>query len=258
MDEPPQSPILYDDGQSYRIKLEGFEGPLDLLLHLIRRHRFDIYDIPIARILDEYLGVLDLLRELDLDVAGDFLVMAATLAEIKSRMLLPLPQEPEEEEGADPRAELVRRLVEYERIREAALELESRPLLGRDVFARTWRGADLEELPAPDPAFEADLYQLLMAFKGLLDSAPEDLVHDVFRERISIQEAIQEILDQFDGLPPGAGLSFRDLFPPRPSRGRVVATFLALLELVRLRALRVVQVVPFGELRLYVSPPEEG
>ncbi len=248
--------ILREGGEGYRVRLEGFEGPLDLLLHLIRKNRYDIYDIPIARILEEYLAVLDVLGEFDLDEAGEFLVMAATLAEIKSRMLLPAPPEPEEE-GEDPRAELVRRLLEYERIREAASELEARPQLGRDVFDRPGRAPDLDEVEHPDAPLEVDLFQLLLAFKDLVDQAPEEFVHEVARQRISIHEAIQEILDHFQAVPAGAGLLFRDLFPPRPSRSRVVATFLALLELVRLRALRVVQAVPFGEIRVYAVPGEE-
>jgi segregation and condensation protein A len=254
----PSEGILFGEGQTYKVRLEGFEGPLDLLLHLIRRHRYDIYDIPIARILEEYLGALEVIRELDLDLAGEFLVMAATLAEIKSRMLLPVPEEPAEEEGEDPRAELVRRLVEYERMREAALQLGDRPQLGRDVFARTWRAAELDELELPEAPLELDLYQLLLAFKGLLETASEDFVHEVVRQRVSIQEAIQEVLDRFQGLPAGMGLSFPELFPARPSRSRVVATFLALLELVRLRAIRVVQAVPFGEIRVYAVPGEDG
>jgi segregation and condensation protein A len=254
MDEQAKTGILYEDGQTYKVRLEGFEGPLDLLLHLIRKHRFDVYDIPIARILQEYLQVLEVMRELDLDVAGEFLVMAATLAEIKSRLLLPTGGELEDEEGEDPRAELVRRLVEYERMREAARQLEDRPWLGRDVFARTWRSPDLDEVESPDALYEVDLFQLLVAFKGLLDEAPEEFVHEVVRERISIQDAIQELLEQFGRLPPGMGISFRDLFPPRPARARVVATFLALLELVRLRALRVVQAGAFGDLRVYATP----
>lgn len=250
--------ILFGEGQAYKVRLEGFEGPLDLLLHLIRRHRYDIYDIPIARILEEYLGVLEVIRELDLDLAGEFLVMAATLAEIKSRMLLPAPKEPAaEEEGEDPRAELVRRLVEYERMREAALQLGGLPQLGRDVFARTWRAAELDEIEPPEAPLELDLYQLLLAFKGLLETASEDFVHEVVRQRVSIQEAIQEVLDRFQGLPAGMGLSFSDLFPARPSRSRVVATFLALLELVRLRAIRVVQAAPYGEIRVYAVPGED-
>ncbi len=254
---PPADPILVGDGASYRVRLEGFEGPLDLLLHLIRKHRYHIYDIPIARILDEYLAALETLRELDLDGAGEFLLMAATLAEIKSRMLLPVPQAPEEEEGGDPRAELVRRLVEYERIREAARALEERPQLGREVFARTFRAPDLDEVELPDAPLDLDLYQLLVAFRELLQGTPEELLEEVARQRVSLQDAIQELLDAFQGLPAGASLSFRELFPRRAGRERVVATFLAILELVRLRAIRVVQAVSFGELRVYAVGSQE-
>jgi len=250
--------ILFEENQTYKVRLEGFEGPLDLLLHLIRKNRFDIYDIPIAAILQEYLAVLGVMGELNLDVAGEFLLMAATLAHIKSKMLLPVPEEPGDEEGPDPRAELVRRLVEYERIKEAARQLEALPLLGKDVFARTWRAPDLDALEQPDALLEADLYDLLLAFQGLLRDAPEEFVHDVVRQRVSIQEAIQEILEQLQSLPPGVGVSFRDLFPPRPTRDRLVATFLALLELLRLRAVRVMQSVAFGEIRVHAVAAEEG
>ncbi len=250
--------ILFGDGQTYKVRLEGFEGPLDLLLHLIRKHRYEIYDIPIARILEEYLGVLEAMRELDLDLASDFLVMAATLAEIKSRMLLPRSDEGDEgDEGEDPRAELVRRLLEYERIRHAAERLAARPRLGKDVFARPWRSPDLDALEPLDAPIEADLFQLLLALREVLDEAPDDFVGEVARERVTIQESIQEILDRFQGLPGGAGLSFRDLFPAGTTRTRVVTTFLALLELVRLRAIRVVQAAPFGDIRLYAVPEEE-
>ena len=258
-DETKSRPVLVHEGQRYRVRLEGFEGPLDLLLHLIRRHRYDIYDIPVARILEEYLAVLEAMRELDLDVASEFLVMAATLAEIKSRMLLPRPEDSdEEEEGEDPRAELVRRLVEYERMKAAAERLGARPVLGRDVFARPWPSPDLEDVEAPEAPLEADLIQLLLAFREVLAEAPEDFVEDVARDRMSIQEAMQEILDLFRRLPPGTGLSFRDLVPPRSPRSRVITAFLALLELVRLRAVRAVQAAPFGEIRLYAVPSEEA
>ena len=255
-DGPTGEGILFEDGQSYTIRLEGFEGPLDLLLHLIRKNRFDIYNIPIAAILKEYLGVLEVMRELDLDVAGEFLVMAATLAHIKSRLLLPSPEEEAAEEGEDPRAELVRRLVEYERLRIAAADLEHRPVLGRDVFARTWRAVDFDDVEVPDAPVEADLYELLIAFREMMAEAPEEVIHEIARERISLHEAMTEVLDQFARLPAGLGVSFRELFPPRPTRERVIATFLALLELVRVRAIRVMQVATFGELRVYAVPTE--
>ena len=140
-DQTPKSSILYEEDQTYMVRLMGFEGPLELLLHLIRKHKYDIYDIPIASILREYLEVLEAMQELNLDLAGEFLVMAATLAQIKSRMLLPRHTEGEEgdDEGLDPRAELVRRLLDYERYREAATSLETLPHLGRDVFSREIR-----------------------------------------------------------------------------------------------------------------------
>jgi segregation and condensation protein A len=250
--------ILFEENQTYKVRLEGFEGPLDLLLHLIRKHRYDVYDIPIARILQEYLAVLDVMQELDLDVAGEFLLMAATLAHIKSRMLLPVPEDDAgQTEVEDPRLELVRRLVEYEQFREAAGELEHLAILGRDVFARTWRAPELDEAGEAEAPMEGDLYDLLLAFHDLLKEAPEEFVEDVARQRISIQDAIQEILDRFEGLGPGEGLAFRDLFAPRPTRAEVVATFLALLELIRLRAVRVQQAVSFGEIRIQTVPAAE-
>lgn len=250
--------ILFEENQTYKVRLEGFEGPLDLLLHLIRKHRYDVYDIPIAQILKEYLATLDAMRELDIDVAGEFLLMAATLAHIKSRMLLPVPEEEgASEDGEDPRSDLVRRLVEYEQFRQAAGDLESLAILGRDVFARTWRAPELEEANRADVPVEGDLYDLLLAFHELLKEAPEEFVEDVARQRVSIQEAIEEILDRFESLPPGSGVSFRDLFPSRPTRDRVVATFLALLELIRLRAVRVQQAAAFGEIWIQSIPATE-
>ncbi|MBI5446219.1 MAG: segregation/condensation protein A [Deltaproteobacteria bacterium] len=258
MTESPRAGILFEEDRIYKVRLDGFEGPLDLLLHLIRKSRFDIYDIPIAKILQEYLEVLDLLRELNLDVAGEFLVMAATLAQIKSKMLLPVPEDPAEE-GEDPRAELVRRLLEYGRFRDAAADLEALPTLGRDVFARTWadapEGAEADLAEAP---LEASLYGLVLAFRELLKRAPEEFSEDVIRQRISMQDAIREILELCQALPAGATLAFTDLFPPRPARERLVATFLGLLELVRLRAVRIVQSVPFGEIRVCPIPAEEA
>ncbi|NTU60312.1 MAG: segregation/condensation protein A [Deltaproteobacteria bacterium] len=250
--------ILFEENQTYKVRLEGFEGPLDLLLHLIRKHRYDVYDIPIAQILREYLAVLDAMQELDIDVAGDFVLMAATLAHIKSRMLLPVPEEEAAEEGEDPRSELVRRLVEYEQFRQAAGDLESLAILGRDVFARTWRAPELDEAAAgAEVPMEGDLYDLLLAFHELLREAPEEFVEDVARQRVSIQEAIEEILDRFEGLAPGSGVSFRELFPARPTRDRIVATFLALLELIRLRAVRVQQAAAFGEIWIQSIPAAE-
>ena len=153
-------------GSAYAVKLSVFEGPLDLLLHLIRLNEVDITDIPIALIAEQYLEYLDLMRELNLDVAGEYLLMAATLAWIKSRMLLPPVEGEEEEEGADPRAELIARLLEYQRFKEAAEELRERQILGRDVFEA--RGSSLEGTPEAEREIEVGMIQLLEAFRKVL------------------------------------------------------------------------------------------
>jgi segregation and condensation protein A len=249
------SGVLSHENQVYQVRLAGFEGPLDLLLHLIRKNRFDIWDIPIARILQEYLEVLEVLRELNLDHAGEFLLMAATLAQIKSKLLLPVHEEAEEE-GEDPRAGLVRRLLEYEQFRAAAGVLDALPVLGRDVFART--AEPLEAEPPPEQPLELDLYDLVRAFRDVLKQAPEQFADEVVRQRISLQDAIREILELCEGTPAGDSLSFRELFPPGTPRERLVAVFLALLELVRLRAIVVMQSVPFGEIRIRQIPMQEA
>ncbi len=248
--------ILFEEDQSYVVRLAGFEGPLELLLGLIRKHKYDIYDIPIAAILKDYLGVLEMMEELDIDLAGDFLVMAATLTHIKSRMLLPKELEEEEEDGEDPRAELVRRLLEYERFREAAKELEERPLLGRDVFARNPEDSE-DQLERPKPPIEADLFHLLMAFKDVLKEASEEFIHEVTRNRMTTQEAMSELLEYFEEIEPGESLSFRELFPPHPTRDRVVALFMGILQLMHIKAIKVVQSVAFGEIRISATPMED-
>lgn len=235
------------NGEDYRVKLEIFEGPLDLLLHLIRKNEVDIYDIPIAVIVDQYMAYLDLLRSLDLDVAGEFLVMAATLAQIKSRMLLPAG-EGGEEEGPDPRAELVQRLLEYQRYQEAAGELLSRELLGRDVFVR---GSAVEEIKGaaaaagiPAVTFaEVGIFALLEALQGVLKRLGDESLHQVIRERISITEKISELMNRMRDV---ESLAFDQLFTQVTSRMEVVVLFLALLELIRLRILRVQQNEEFG------------
>jgi len=157
---------------SYEIRIENFEGPLDLLLHLIKKNEMDIYNIPIADITAQYVAYIDAMKNLNLDVAGEFLLMAATLLHIKSRLLLPQAQEDEpEEEEEDPRAELVRRLLEYQKYKEAAASLDARPLLGREVFARTFPSPEFEE--TPESGFEAvGLYDLVEAFRSILRERP--------------------------------------------------------------------------------------
>ncbi|TAL16376.1 segregation/condensation protein A [bacterium] len=249
--------LLFGEDNTYLVRLEGFEGPLELLLHLIRKHKYDIYDIPIAAILVEYLAVIEALQEFDIDLAGEFLVMAATLAQIKSRMLLPRPALPEEEEeGGDPRAELVRRLLDYERFREAALGLAGQPLLGRDVFLRPQNQEEKKAL-RPEPPIETNLYSLLVAFREVLRDAPEEFIHEVSRDRMTTQEAMTELLDRFRLLGDGESIEFHELFSGPPRRDRIVALFMGLLELVKMSAIKIWQPVAFGEIRIMAVSIEE-
>ncbi len=232
----------------YSIKIPLFEGPRDLLLHLIRKDEVDIYDIPVARIAEQYLEYIDLMKELNLEVAGEFLVMAATLAQIKSRMLLPPAEGEGEEEGVDPRMQLVERLLEYKKFKEAAEDLGARENLWRDVFVRSGRGAweDGNE-PADEVLFNFGLMDLLDAFKKVLASAPAVHFHDVGSEGISITDRINQILQRLSGLD---SLTFDGLFEEDKTKGQIVVTFLALLELARLRAVKIFQAEEYGVIRI--------
>ena len=237
---------------SYEIKLDIFEGPLDLLLYLIRKNEIDIYNIPIALITEQYLEYLDLMRSLNLDLAGEYLVLAATLIHIKSRMLLPpVEGDDETEEGEDPRAELVQQLLEYQTFKEAALNLEGRPLLERDVFTR---GAPLEE-PADaeeeeDAMIEVGIYELVQAFRRIISGLDqsEDLAIDT--EKMSLADRINEIMER---LSEEKQLTFTELLGERMDRKRIVYTFLAILELMKLRMVRAYQSGPFGAIRLFLA-----
>lgn len=230
------------EGQ-YRVELPAFEGPLDLLLHLIQQHELDILDIPMSFITSKYLGYLDAMRTMAIDVASEYLVMAATLAHIKSKMLLPVVPKGQEEDGLpgeeeDPRAELVRRLLEYQKYKAAALELGERSALGRDVFPR---GA---AEPVPEtvaPFAEVGVFALLDAFDKLLKRTNVRLDHEVAFDRISITDRILELTER---LSVRRAMPFEELFDEsqRPlNRFDVVITFLALLEMCRLRLTRVYQ-----------------
>lgn len=221
---------------STRVQLEIFEGPLDLLLHLIKKNEVSITDIPIALITEQYLATVELMQTLDLDLAGEFLVMAATLIHIKSRMLLPAgEEEAEEEEGGDPRAELVRRLLEYQRYKEAAAELEQREVLTRDVFVRA--SAPIEEA-GPREFREVSVFELLGALKRVIDRLPKDFVHEVTLEKVSVREKMALLLDT---LRDQSRVVFESLFADVKSRVEIVVTFLAMLELVKVRAIRIYQ-----------------
>jgi len=235
-----------------KVQLEIFEGPLDLLLHLIKKSEVSITDIPIALITEQYLATLELMQGLNLDVAGEFLVMAATLIHIKSRMLLPPGDEEEdEEEGGDPREELMRRLLEYQRFKEAAQELESRDILKRDVFVRSPEPSEETESVAFE---EVSLFDLLSALRRVLERFPKEDVHEVTVEKISLREKMQGLLDELHKK--GKAL-FQSFFETAASRMEVVVTFLAMLELVRLRAIRVAQEERVGPIMLELAAPLE-
>jgi len=247
--------LLFDYRSLYSVKLETFEGPLDLLLHLIRKNELNIYDIPIADITRQYLEYIRLMEELNLEVAGEFLVMASTLLQIKSRMLLPAAVDEEgNEEEEDPRAELVRRLLEYQRYKDASLLLRERDLLGRETFARKFDPPDLVDLVPEEGPLEVELFQLIDAFRKVLAKLPEAVIHQVAADTISIADRITEILafiiDRKTVL-------FDELFDERTSREFLVVTFLAILELCKLRMVNIVQDERYGSILLTPAVIEE-
>jgi segregation and condensation protein A len=231
---------------AYRVALPEFEGPLDLLLHLCKTHEIDIVNIPIAFITEKYLEYLELLQSLPVDVAADYLVMAATLAYLKSRELVPAPEPlevaaEEDEEALDPREELIRRLLEYQKYKDAGERLGARPIEGRTVFGR---GAPIEdEGDSQRPLADHSAWKLIEAFGKLLEKAGKKLTHEVVVDRVSIGERINQLIDRLES---GAG-SFRfedcfDLELPGPElRNQMVVTLLAILELARLKVVRVLQ-----------------
>lgn len=248
MTESAQNSLFADDASiACLVKTEAFEGPLDLLLHLIKKNEVDIYNIPIAEISRQYLDYIDVMRELNLDVAGEFLVMASTLIQIKSQMLLPNPQdgEGEEDQGEDPRAELVRRLLEYGKYREAAIDFAGRQLLDRDVFARNFPSPELEALAPEEATVEIELFELVDAFRRILAKAPKESFHEVGSENISIADRISDILEFMQGRDL---VTFEELFLGNLTREFIVATFLAILELCRLKMLKLTQVESYGEI----------
>jgi segregation and condensation protein A len=234
----------------YKVKLEVFEGPLDLLLYLIKKEEVDIYDIPIERITNQYMEYLTLMQMLNLEVAGEFLVMAATLMYIKSRMLLPADQQvtdTETEEGEDPRWELIRQLVEYKKFKDAGLQLGQREEQQANIFSRGSPDAGTE-VDKDIPLAEVSIFDLINAFNEVLKkaSAREDF-REIIEERFTVSDKIEEILYT---LRDRSEMIFSELFATASSRAEVVVTFLALLELIRLKRLKVVQVEAFGEIQV--------
>lgn len=226
----------------YLVKLETFEGPLDLLLHLIKKEELDIYDIPIALVTRQYLEYLEMMRMLDLDIAGEFIVMASDLMRIKARMLLPRPEELEEEE-ADPRAELVRRLLEYKKYKEVAKDLRGRETERLGVFARGWIPEVTDE-PIVELQ-EVSVFHLLDVMRSVMTRFAQESVHRVAREGVKVEQKMDEILA---ALAEVEGIAFRAFVEKCKSKFEVLVSFIALLELIHFGRVMVVQKVPFGEI----------
>ena len=234
---------------AYKVMLDIFEGPLDLLLYLIKKNEVDIYDIPIAVITDQYLEYLDLMKALNLDVVGEFLVMASTLTAIKSRMLLP-PSEDEEESGEeiDPRAELMEHLLEYQRYKEAAHQLKDRDLLEKDIFTRIQSEEQSLQVDKDTAVIEVNLFDLVDALRKVIER--KDLAGDFMEvtvEKISVKDKMVEILEK---LKENQQITFQSLFDEITTRYEIIVAFLSILELMRLRAVKVFQVHPYGEIRV--------
>lgn len=233
---------------TYKVKLEVFEGPLDLLLYLIKKEEIDIYDIPITVVTDQYLEYLELMQLLDLTIAGEFLVMAATLIHIKSKMLLPPDQTEQEAEEEDPRAELVKRLLEYKKFKEAASALGQMESHQKHLFPRVGPGIDISELPAAEEEFvEASLFDLITAFTKVLKDIPKEAFHKVVKDEFTVSEKIHDILHM---LCDRKSVLFTELFKAAKNKFEVITIFLAILELIKIREIGVRQLATFGEIEI--------
>jgi segregation and condensation protein A len=240
---------LYIPPDALQVFLEAFEGPLDLLLYLIRRQNLDILDIPIAEITRQYLQYIDLMQELQLELAGEYLLMAATLAEIKSRMLLPRPHGAADGEEADPRAELVRRLQEYERFKRAAADIDELHRVERDVFPAS---AELVERRVVRQLPTVTMQEMLVALKDVMARAEMFAHHHVQRERLSVRQRMSEVLD---ALRSQAFVEFIQLFSPAEGRMGVAVTFTAILELLREGLIEIVQSDAYAPIHVRAGAP---
>jgi len=240
---------LYIPPQALEVFLEAFEGPLDLLLYLIRRHNLDVLDIPLAEITRQYMQYIELMQELQLELAGEYMVMAATLAEIKSRMLLPRAHGADELGEEDPRAELVRRLQEYERFKQAAENLDGLPRLERDVWSAS---AELRDRKVVRLLPQITLQEMLVAFKEVVVRAELFAHHHIERERLSVRERMSDIIAMLER---SSFVEFVRLFRPEEGRMGITVTFVAILELVREGLIDIVQAEPFAPLHVRGAAP---
>jgi segregation and condensation protein A len=234
--------------EPYPVRLDNFEGPLDLLLHLIKRNEVNIYDIPITLITKQYLEYIDLMRELNLDVAGEFLVMAATLIHVKSRMLLPRPDPTQEDPEEDPREALVRRLLEHQKFKAAAELLHERETLRSAQWTRPDGPIAQIAGEAPEPEIEVDLFSLISAFRAVVERAKQRPKIYLPSEQIRIEDRIEQLLAR---LSETEACGFEDLFADVQSRAGMIVTFLAMLEMIRLKLIRVFQSGVVGPIRVY-------
>ncbi len=228
----------------YEVKLEIFEGPLDLLLYLIKKEDMDIQDIQVSKITQEYLDVIGLMKDLNLEVAGEFLVMASTLIQIKARSLLPKDTLPADaNEGPDPQMELMAKLMEYQKFKEAAKFLAEKEFAARDIFYRN----QVPTFSDDDFHLDATLFDLLDAFRGILKNAGDE-VKELIYEEIPLEQKIREILDLIEGKP---ALAFSEIFRANQPKRQLIVTFLALLELVRMKQVVARQNEQMGEIMIY-------
>jgi segregation and condensation protein A len=235
----------------YAIKLDIFEGPLDLLLYLIKKNEIDIYNIPIALITEQYLHYLNIIKSLNLDLAGEYLVMASTLIHIKSKMLLPVPEEPSDEESEnDPRFELIKQLLEYQTFKEAAADLGKRPLLERDVFVRSApQPAEIEKSNTEEEEFiEVSIFELIEAFHHLVSRIDKKELLEIDLEKMSITDIINDVMER---LTREKNLTFDELIGEKTNRRNVIYTFLAILELIKLKMIKAYQTSAFGVIRVF-------
>jgi segregation and condensation protein A len=250
----PAAPALGAAGGAYRVELPVFEGPLDLLLHLIEDHELDIFDIPIAFVATKFVETITLMQELNIDVASEYLVMAATLAHIKSKMLLPVvpdDQEDEAEPELDPRAELVRRLLEYQKYKRVADQLGENAVLGRDVFLR---GVPAPDAEGPAPIAGLSLFKLLDAFQTVLARVKASFDHQIDAEHFSITDRINQLSELLQAR---RRIPFIELFEGQTTRSDLITTFLALLEMTRLRLTLLFQDDPLGPIEIELAVSDE-
>lgn len=230
----------------YKVQLENiFEGPMDLLVHLIKKNELDIYDIPIALVTEQYLQYLEWMKIMNIDFAGDFIVMASSLAQIKSRMLLPASADEEDED--DPRHEIIKPLLEYLQMKSAAEQLSERHLLGEETFLR---GRDRQEFLAiqQEEYIQVGLFELIDAFQKILEKIPDDQRMEFTPDKISVKEKITQIADLLEAK---GSTTFIELFSENPDKSEIIVTFLAILEMVRLALIRIVQHAQTGVMRLF-------